>query len=261
MGIELRHCLLIASQLVQQRNLLQHQVVALGNELGIFLQVVKTELMGLLHPLVKLVEFHQDAGILLVKTEGTLHVLHCFLLTTLLVEASQCQITPHRRELRVELRRTLPVLDRHVILPFVVVEATEVVGRTCPVGVQPFGSFQRQNVLQSVGEAVVGLHRLSLLEASLRLVRLALHRLRIAHIIIGKGRRGLLGLGHRPDVDGFVVESGLHVVESQFVVVLATLAQQLLQLLQQVLVLGQQPLLVANAVVETVQGQRLLDEC
>ena len=87
-GIELLHGFLIASQLVEQRNLLQYKVVALGYQLRIVLQEIQTLLTGFLQTLVELVELHQHAGIGIVEAEGALHTFEGLVLTSLFVEVS-----------------------------------------------------------------------------------------------------------------------------------------------------------------------------
>ena len=54
-GIELGLGLFVASELVEQGNLFQYEVVALCNELRILLKEVQTLLMGLMQTFVELV--------------------------------------------------------------------------------------------------------------------------------------------------------------------------------------------------------------
>lgn len=120
--------------------------------------------MWLLQALVELVEFHQHAGVALVEAEGAFHIRQCFLPPVLLVEARQREVAPDGRELRVEPCRQLPVLNGHVVLPLVVIQATEVIGRPWPVGVHRLGHRQHDDILQTVGEAAVAVHPLCLFE-------------------------------------------------------------------------------------------------
>ena len=97
------HGLLITAQLVQQGNLFEYQVITLGNQLRVLLQEVKTLLMGLVQTFVELVQLHQNATVGLVKVESLLHIFHSLILTVLLVETCQSQITPYSWESGVEL--------------------------------------------------------------------------------------------------------------------------------------------------------------
>ena len=142
--------------------------------------------MRFLHTLVQLVEFHQDATVGLVEMEGTLHIFKGLLLTVLLVESGKSKVAPNSGEVGVELGRQFPVLNSYVVLSLVVEEATQIVRCAGTFGIDSLGALQCQDVLQSVGEATVGICLLCLLEAGLRLVGIALHRLGIAHIIIGE---------------------------------------------------------------------------
>ena len=67
--------------------------------------------------------------------------------------------------------------------------------------------------------------------------------------------------GNLPEGTGLVVESGGTVVEGYLVVVVGRAAHELLQLVEHGLLARQQILLVAAAVVEQVEVQRLVDEC
>ena len=89
--------------------------------MGVLLQEVETLLMRLLQTLVELVELHQHTGVAFVEMESALHILNSLLLKVLLVETCQSQITPYRRELRVEAGRAFPVFDGDVVLPLVVI--------------------------------------------------------------------------------------------------------------------------------------------
>ena len=80
--------------------------------------------MRLLHAPVELIQFHQQALVVLVEVEGTFHVFDSLVLPVLFVEAGQGQIAPNGGVLRVETGGQFPVFDGQVVLPFVIVEAT-----------------------------------------------------------------------------------------------------------------------------------------
>ena len=251
-GVELVHGLFVAADLIEQGNLFEHEVVAALDEGGVLLQEGQALGVGALQTFVELVQLHEYALVVLIKMEGTLHILHGFRLSALLVEASEGEIAPYGGELRVETCRKFPVLDGEVVLPLVVVEATEVVRRTGSVGVQGLGHVQHHDVLQTVGEAAVTVNLLSLFEQVVGSYGIALAQLCPPHIIIGKR---MLYLAHAQYVDTFLPQPGLRVVEGQFMIVVRIAMHHLGHLLQQVLVLGQQILLVADAVVAGIQPQ------
>ena len=141
------------------------------------LQVVESELVGFVQMLVELVEFHEHAAVVAVELESLFHVFHGLQTANRrfrLVKACQGEIAPYGGKHGVELGRQFPIAYGEVVLPLVVVEAAEVIRCACTVGVDGFGGFQGQNVLQPVGEAVVGLHGLCLGEEGFCLV-LCLH--------------------------------------------------------------------------------------
>ena len=59
--------------------------------------------MWTVQALVKLVELHKDALIVLVEMEGLFHILQSLFLIALLVKASESQVTPYGWERRIEL--------------------------------------------------------------------------------------------------------------------------------------------------------------
>ena len=118
---------LIAAKHIEQRGLFEHEVIALTDELWILTQEVETLLMRLVQALVELVELHEHTGIALVEAEGTLHILQSLILTILLVETGQSQVTPDGGERRIETGRELPVLDGEVILALIVVQTAQII--------------------------------------------------------------------------------------------------------------------------------------
>ena len=112
--------------------------------------------VGPLHDFVELIQLHKDAGIGLIKMKGTLHQLHGFLLQPLFVVGCKCQTTPHGGELRVALRREFPIFDSQIILTLVVVEASEVEGRTSILLVKRDGRLQYADILQTIWKTACG---------------------------------------------------------------------------------------------------------
>ena len=166
MSIEFAHGFLIATQLVQQRDVLEQEVVALRHEFGIALEVVEAELVWTLHALVELVELHEDTGIVFVKVESPLHTLQGLLPAPLLVESCQGEVAPDGGELRIEACCEFPILNSNVVLSLVVVKAAKVVRCTGTLGIHLFGYRENHYVLQAIGEAIVWLNLFCLLEVA-----------------------------------------------------------------------------------------------
>ena len=215
--------------------------------------------MRILHAAVELVELHQYAGVGGVEGEGALHILHGLFLLVAFVEQGEGQVPPHGGELGIEFGRGFPVVDGQVVLPFVIVEAAQVIVGLGSVGIHEDGVLQREDGFQSVGEAVAAVGLLGLLEEGIGLYRVG-QSAGIAHIVIGHRTGGFLVDGDAPDVDGGVGHAGLHVVEGQFVVVVVALAQHRSHLGELLPVASEQVLLVAATVVEAVETQALVDE-
>ena len=97
-GIEPFHGFLVAAQLVEQSNFLEDEVIAALNEFRILLQEGEAFLMRTMQAFVELVEFHQHTLIVLIKTEGTLHVFERLRFPTLLVEPCEGKIAPYGGE-------------------------------------------------------------------------------------------------------------------------------------------------------------------
>ena len=93
----------IFSCLIEQSGVFEDKVVALGNEFRMRLELGKTELVRLLHALVKLVELHEDAAVRLVETESALHALQRFFRIVLFVAVNQSEVSPNFREFRIAL--------------------------------------------------------------------------------------------------------------------------------------------------------------
>ena len=233
----------MASQVVQQGNLLQYKVIALSYQLGILLQECQSFGMRFLYALIELVQLHEHAGIRLVQMEGLLHVCHRLVRLMLLVEAGQRQVTPYGGELRIEFCRQFPVLYGKVILTLVVVEASQIVRRLGTLWILLFCSFQGNDSLQSVGETIVS--------------RLFLRLLKASHIIIGHRTHGTLFFRHLPYGHSLIMQSGLFIVQCQFLVVLTTLTHQHLQRI----VACKQELLITTAVVKVIQRKTILNPC
>jgi hypothetical protein len=70
------------------------------------------------------------------------------------IELSQRQIAPYGRELRIDLGRTLPAGDSHVILAFVIVETPQVIGCTGIWHCQREYGLERKGIFQTIGETV-----------------------------------------------------------------------------------------------------------
>ena len=119
--------LLVASQHVEQGGFFEHEVITAFYQLRILLQEGQTLGVRLVQTLVELVEFHEHTLVVLVKVEGTLHILQSLRLTSLLVEATQGEVAPYGGEIRVKLGRTLPVLDGEVVLTGSIVETAQIV--------------------------------------------------------------------------------------------------------------------------------------
>ena len=257
-SVEFAHGFFVASHLIEQGDFLEHEVIAAQDEFGVLLQEGKAFGVRPLQTFVELVKFHEHALVVLIKMESTLHVLHGFGLTPLLVEAGESEVAPYGGELRVETCRKFPVLDGEVVLPLVVVEAAQVVRRTGSVGVQGLGHVQHHDVLQSVGEAAVAVNLLSLFEQVVGSYGVALAQLCPPHIIIGKR---VLCLAHAQYVDTFLPQPGLRVVEGQFVEVVDISVHEFHDSLQCLLVLGEQVLLVEADVVEGVDDEGFANPC
>ena len=253
-GVELSLCLFVTSQLVEQGNLFEHEVVALGNQFRILLQEVETLLMGLVQTLVELVQLHEDATVCLVQMERLFHIFKCLLLTVLLVEACQRQIAPDGGERRIELCGTLPMLYRHIILSLVVVEAAEVVRCLGSVGIHGLSHCQHVDILQTVGETAVAVYLLCLFKGRIGRNGITQSELCPTPIIIGH-RVSLCG--QLQNVDTLLPKTCLSIVERQFMIVMNVVVHQLLQVFQRLTC--QQVLLEHTAIVETVEFQRLVD--
>ena len=201
-GIELLHGLLVSSKLIEQGDLLEHEVVTTQNQIRISLQEVEPFLIRMMQTLVELVEFHEHTGVRLVETEGFFHIFQRLFLTILLVETGKGEVAPYRWERRVESGRKFPVLDGHVILPFVVVETTQIIGCFGTIGQALLSGGESQHIFQTVGEAVVRYGGFRLLETKLRLIQLTQHRFGKTDIIIG--HRMVLGIVHLEHVETFL---------------------------------------------------------
>ena len=262
MGIQFLLGFLVATQLVEQCDFLQHQVVATLNELRILLQEVESLLIGSLHAFVELVEFHENALIVLIEVEGAFHVFHCLCLLQFLslhkvrgfVEARQRQVAPDSGEVGLLLCRQLPVFDGKVILTGSVIETSEIIGCLAAFSVRLLGGIECHHILGSVGEAV-GTVCLFCLPQGIGFATEG------KAIVPCHGRSGSLALGNVPDGNSLSGQSCCHIIECQFVVVLGTAAQHLLHLLKLLLVLRQQVFLVATTIVEEVKFERLGNQC
>ena len=109
--------------------------------------------MRTLHTLVELVELHKHAAVRLVEVESALHILegHSPPLSRgccrkVLVETGQREVTPDGGELGVKTCRQLPILHSKVVLPLVVVETAEIVGRAGTVRIHRLGQRQHDDV-------------------------------------------------------------------------------------------------------------------
>ena len=84
-AVEQCHGLIVATEMVEQGDVLEQQVVALGNECGVLLQMSEALGMGATGDLVELVELHEDTAIRRVELEGTLHIFEGELAMLLLI--------------------------------------------------------------------------------------------------------------------------------------------------------------------------------
>ena len=138
-GVEFLLRLFVASRLVEQCDPFEHEVVALRDELRVLLQECQSLPVGVVQLLAQLVEFHEHAGIGLVECKGAFHHRECLLLLPQFIVCGKGEVSPHRWELRVELRRQLPVVHRRGILPLVVIEAAQIVRSLGTLGVYLLG--------------------------------------------------------------------------------------------------------------------------
>ena len=155
MSIQLLHRLCIVTRLIQKRDFFQQKVIALGYQLRILLKMFQAHRMGVAQTLVQLIQLHQDTGISSIKQKGLLHTLHSLLALVLLVEQSECEVTPYGRELRISFCRLSPYLHCHIILALVVIETAQIIRGLGILIVNINGIFQCQNCLRTVREAVV----------------------------------------------------------------------------------------------------------
>jgi len=84
-AVEQCHGLIVASEVVEQGDLFEQEVIALGNECGVLLQVGEALGMRATGNLVELVELHEDAAIGGVEAEGTLHIFEGEIAVVLLI--------------------------------------------------------------------------------------------------------------------------------------------------------------------------------
>ena len=155
MGIQLLHRLFILSRLIQKRDFLQQKVIALGYQLWILLKMGQAHRMIVAQTLIQLIQLHQNTGIGGIKLEGLLHILHSLFVLVLLIEQSECEVTPYGRELRINFCRLSPYLHRHIILALVVIETAQIIRSLGILLINIHGIFQCQNCLRTVREAVV----------------------------------------------------------------------------------------------------------
>ena len=101
--INQRLSLFVAAQHIEQSGMFEHEVVAALYQLGMLLVEGQALGMRTVQALVKLVELHEDALIVLVEMEGLFHILQSLFLIALLVKASESQVTPYGWERRIEL--------------------------------------------------------------------------------------------------------------------------------------------------------------
>ena len=190
MGIQLLHRLLMATELIEEGNLFEYQVVTLLDEFRIVLQKGEPLGMGLLHTLVELVEFHEHAAVGLVKMEGAFHVFHRLVLLVLFIKACQCEVAPDGGERRIELGGQFPVADGEVVLTLVIVETPQIVWCTGTVGIDGLSHRQHDDILQTIGETAVAVYLFSLFEGRIGSNGIAQCKLCPTYIIIGEGVGG-----------------------------------------------------------------------
>ena len=147
MGIEFLLGLLIVAGEIEQGDLLQQQVVALSNELGVLLKMFQPHVMVVAESLIELVELHEYSAVAGIEAESLLHIGHGLLRIVLLVKLFQSEVAPYGGECRVELSRTEPMLTGHIILTCTIVERAEIVVSLSVLGVMVDGSLQGQNRL------------------------------------------------------------------------------------------------------------------
>ena len=155
MSIQLLHRLLILSSLVKQNDFFQQKVITFGYQLRILLKMFQAHSMVVAQTLVQLIQLHQDTGIGDIKQKGLLHTLHSLLALVLLVEQSECEVTPYGRELSINFCRLSPYLHRHIILALVVIETAQIIRGLGILLIHMHGIIQCQNCLRTVREAVV----------------------------------------------------------------------------------------------------------
>ena len=207
--------------------------------------------MRLVQTLIELVEFHQHALVVFVEVEGAFHVFKSFLLTVLLVKASQGEVAPDGRKAGVELGRQFPVLDGEVILAGCIVETPQIVRSLGSTWMVLLGDFEGDDILRTVGETVGGVFFLCQFE---EVTPVAIGG-EATHIIPCHWRGGTFVNGYLPNSTSLVSKTGSPIVESHFIVVLGTLAQHRFQICQHGVVLFQQIFLIAATIVEEVVPQ------
>ena len=210
----------VAAELVEQGDVFEDEVVALCHEVGQGDIVLEAFFGGTVEFLVKLVEFHEDAGIRLVEGEGEFHLLQGTLSIMLLVVVKQGEVAVHGGEGGVELLGLLPAFLRLVVLPLVVIEASEIVRCLGSLRMEGEGSAEHEDVVESVGETAAGIDSLCLGEAGFGFVGFALTALEVSDVIEREGRGGCGECGEAEHIDCLLPESCLCVVEGEFVVVI-----------------------------------------
>ena len=211
---------------VEEGDLLEEQVVAALDELGIFLEESETLGMVAAKTLVELVEFHEYAGIGGVEVESAFHHLHGGLGVVELVESSEGEVAPSCGERWVELCRLGPQCYCEVILAFVVVEVAQVVGGVGIAGVETHGLVECEDGLEAVGEAEVGRHFGGFGQHGLGVGFLAEVDEAVCHVVACHGCHGILLDGDVPHVEGVVPATGVDVVEGHLVVVVGIAAHE-----------------------------------
>ena len=176
-----------------------------------------------------------------------------------LVEAQQSQVAPDGGEVGIEIGSLLPVSLSQVVLPFVIVQASQVI--RCP-GIILEGvhghHFQDEGILQAIGEAIVGAGRHRLLDIAVGFS----HSADIGQIIVSHGR--LLPTAFEGCIEqegSLVAESGMNTVESRLMVVIDIAVHQRHHAVKGFWTVGQQVFLHHAEIVEGVCLVRCLNPC